>query len=327
MQSLPQLDRRSIESLRPSVLRPAAGATPLDAVWEREAADKLGKQVDVQTIFLRGSECQFRCLMCDLWKFTHEQATPTGVLPAQIDTAMAQLQADMQGTPTSEQWVKLYNASNFFSTFNVPQDDLPRIAEQVAPFHRVVVENHPRLIGRPVAEFAQQINGQLEVAMGLETIHPEVLPALNKQMTTADFQRACQWLLSHQIDIRTFILLRPPGLSEEEGVQWCSRSIDFANEAGVRHISVIPVRGGNGALEMLQQRGMFTPPTARSLELVMQRHVANSQAILTVDLWDWDKLSGHCPACSPLRREALYQANLSQSFSSKLLQCATCDSP
>ena len=34
------------------------------------------------------------------------------------------------------------------------------------------------------------LRGQLEVALGLETVHPEVLARLNKQMTLDDFARA-----------------------------------------------------------------------------------------------------------------------------------------
>ena len=39
------------------------------------------------------------------------------------------------------------------------------------------------------------INGRLEIAMGLETVHPEVLRRLNKRMTLDDFERATTFLL------------------------------------------------------------------------------------------------------------------------------------
>ena len=73
--------------------------------------------------------------------------------------------------------------SNFFDARSVPREDWPAIQELVRQFETVVVENHPAFCGAPVFEFQQGLVGQLEVAVGLETIHPEILPWLNKQMT------------------------------------------------------------------------------------------------------------------------------------------------
>ena len=42
------------------------------------------------------------------------------------------------------------------------------------------------------------------VALGLETVHPQVLPALNKQMTLDDFAQAVDYLLRHDIAVRAF---------------------------------------------------------------------------------------------------------------------------
>ena len=88
--------------------------------------------------------------------------------------------------------------------------------------------------------------GHLEVAMGLETVHPEVLAKLNKQMTLDDFERATRFLNERGIPVRAFILLRPPFLTEDEGVEWAIRSIELAFEWGIECCSVIPTRAGNG---------------------------------------------------------------------------------
>src|SRR5208337_4826697 len=100
----------------------------------------------------------------------------------------------------------------------------------------------------------------LQVAMGLETIHPEVLPRLNKRMTLADFDRATRFLGQHGIDVRAFLLLRPPFLSEQEGITWAKRSIEYAFDRGVECCVVIPTRAGNGAMDRLQEQGLFCLP-------------------------------------------------------------------
>lgn len=302
---LPRIDTQTILAMRPQVDRPAPGESPLSYFLEREPSHGSGEDVQCLTVLLRGSECQFKCLMCDLWKGTHPGSTPPGVIPAQLQEATS-------NSPQRADWIKLYNASNFFSTVNIPQQDLPSVAKLVEGYDRVIVENHPRVLNDGIESFRARLNGQLEIAMGLETIHPDILPALNKQMTCDDFQRACEWLLDRSVDLRAFVLLRPPGLSEAEGVEWCLRSIEFAESCGVRHVSVIPVRSGNGTLEMLESQGHFHPPVARSLEFVMAHSLNEYQPVVTVDLWNWELLRGTCNACSDARRQRLEKMNLGQ---------------
>ena len=143
--------------------------------------------------------------------------------------------------------VKLYNAGNFFDAQAIPPADVPAIGKQLAGMKTVIIECHPRLVDQRCLRFRDQLGGELEVAMGLETIHPEVLPRLNKRMTLDDYHRAAGFLHKHGIFIRAFILLRPPYLAEAEGVEWACRSLEFAFDNGVKCCVVIPTRSGNGA--------------------------------------------------------------------------------
>lgn len=298
---------QQIVALRPDVERPLPSDQPLSTLLESEA-DGAGGIAQALTVFLRGSECQFRCLMCDLWKFTTgKAATPSGSIPQQIRNAIGVEQAEAG-------WIKLYNASNFFSKHNVPKEDLPTIASLVAGFERVIVENHPRILNDAIESFREDLGGRLEVAMGLETIHPDSMAFLNKQMTLDDFARACEWLNEKDVDTRAFVLLRLPGMSEQEGIEWALKSVEYADSLGARHVSIIPMRGGNGAIEQLKQKGQFESPVASSLEFVLNECLATSDSIVTVDLWDWDRMAGHCSRCSQLRRSRLQEMNLTQTL-------------
>lgn len=315
MKPLPALSTADILALRPAAIRPEPGNTPLDVISEVEAVDKTGRLADVLTVLLRGSECSFRCLMCDLWKSTHLTATLPGAIPAQIRHALER-PVESEGrdghAPARPRWIKLYNASNFFAPANVPTADLPAIAELVQGFTRVVVENHPRLRNDALLRFRDALTGRLEVAMGLETVHEPTLAALNKHMTVDDFCHACDWLHERDVDIRCFVLLRPPGMSEAEGIEWCVRSVEWAHRLGVRHISLIPLRSGNGAVEHLQAQGCAEAPRAASLEQVMRQVVGLSGSVITADLWDWPQLRGLTQRCREPRRLALERLNRSQ---------------
>ena len=142
-------------------------------------------------------------------------------------------------------------------------------------FETVIVENHPRLCGDEVLRFRDMVPGQLEIAVGLETVHEPTLAALNKRMTLRDYEKAVRFLCDHEIRVRTFILLRPPLLDEEQGVDWAIRSIQFAFDVGVECCAVIPTRAGNGMLDQLAAKGLFESPTMQSMERVLDSGFAD----------------------------------------------------
>ena len=262
-----------------------------------------GRIENVATIFLTNRECPFTCLMCDLWKNTLDESIAVSDIPRQIDFALERL-------PAAEH-IKLYNSGNFFDPHAIPVEDYGEIATRVQGFKTVIVENHPRLCGNNCLQFRDAIDGTLEVAMGLETTHPEVLRRLNKQMTLEDFQRGAEFLLQENIQLRTFILLRPPFLSEAEGVDWAMYSLDYAFSLGIRCCSVVPTRAGNGIMEQLQTDGRFAPPELRSMETVLEQGIRLGRGRVFMDLWDAEQFS-RCKKCGPARIERMRQMNLTQ---------------
>lgn len=249
---------------------------PNAAFIEREQCDRQGDTIDCLTILLTGAECPLRCTMCDLWKTTLDGPTPIGALPTQIENAISH-------HPPAD-WIKLYNASNFFDPLAVPPDDLPRIADLLRPFSRVIVENHPRFINPAVIDFRNQIPGQLEVAVGVESIDDTILKSLNKQATRSDFERVFHWLIENKVDVRAFVLLQPPGVASDESVERCTESVIWAEQNGARHITIIPTRGGNGIMERLAKSGEFEAPSAEKLDMALSECLARTTtAVITAD--------------------------------------------
>jgi len=228
-----------------------------------------------------------------------------GAISAQIEWALNRL------PPVRH--VKLYNAGSFFDARAIPAGELPRIAGQLANLETVIVECHPRLVGRSCLAFQESLRPALQVAMGLETVHPGVLPRLNKRMTLNDFEQAVKLLKKHAIEVRAFILLRPPYLDESEGLLWAKRSIDFAFALGVECCVVIPTRAGNGAMEELQAQGLFTRPRLRSLEEAVEYGIGLRAGRVFADLWDIHKFL-KCADCDARRAERLQTMNLTQSL-------------
>lgn len=269
---------------------------------ERSAS---GEMEDVATIFLTNKECPFSCVYCDLWKNTTNDSVPPGDIPAQIDFALSRL-------PPAKT-IKLYNSGNFFDPRAIPQRDHDAIISRVKSFSRVIVENHPSLVSEKCVHFRDKLGTELEIAMGLETVHPEVLPRLNKQMTVDDFVTAANFLRRHDIQVRTFVLLMPPFMPASEAVDWAVRSVALSMQVGATCTAVIPTRGGNGLMEQLAAEGQFSPPTLAMLETAFASALSlpefqRDATRVFVDLWDLERLYT-CSRCGPLRRQRLKKMN------------------
>jgi archaeosine synthase beta-subunit len=271
------------------------------AFYVEEERAESGEVVPVATIFLTNRECPWHCVMCDLWRDTLSDTVPHGAISAQIEYALQRLPAARQ--------VKLYNAGSFFDAGAIPRSEFPLIAKRVGSFEHVIVECHPALIGGQVSVFNKMIGGRLEVAMGLETIHPVALEKLNKRVTPELFAKAAAVLRECGIPLRVFVLVQPPFVPADQALEWANRSVDFAFECGAAVVSLIPTRGGNGAMEVLAGQGLFTAPRLVILEASAAYGINAGRNFsprprVFADLWDIEKFSD-CAACFEARRTRL----------------------
>jgi radical SAM enzyme (TIGR01210 family) len=299
-------------------------------VEDERAAD--GTIEPVVTIFLTGRECPLKCVMCDLWKHTTRVDTPVGAIPDQILRAFDE-RASRQPTAGRPHTVKLYNAGSFFDPRAVPVQDYDAIAMATHDVDRLIVECHPALVGPRIDRFleARTMHSSrsrakppaLEVAMGLETAHPDALDSLHKRFSLDDFKGAAETLATKGVELRVFLLIYPPFVPAAEQDVWLQRSVAIAADSGATAISLIPTRAGNGAMEALGAGGLFTPPTLADVERSMACALAEGNrygARVFVDLRNMSNLSA-CPHCRQARIARLHQINLHQVIAPRVQCC------
>jgi hypothetical protein len=237
----------------------------------------------------------------------------------------------------------------------VPESDYDAIASGLSGLDLVVVESHPSLIGPRVDRFLEALDRagpalrplilslskdersgrasegpadhaavQLEVAMGLETVHPDALARLHKHMTVEQFADAASRLGRSGVSVRAFLLIAPPFVAPDEQDAWLLRSIDVAVGCGVSVVTLIPTRTGNGAMEALSAEGAFRPPRLddieRSAELALARIRGHER--IFVDVWDLEPFAA-CAACFTARRDRLHAMNLEQRVLPSI-ECGDC---
>lgn len=269
-----------------------------------------GELQQTATIFLTNRECPWKCVMCDLWRNTTTAPVPPGAIPRQIEYALEHL--------PRAQVLKLYNSGSFFDAGAIPAADWKEIASVCSTFEHVIVECHPRLVSRCVAEFASLLQGSFEVALGLETAHPKALEQLNKRITVFDFQSAAARLRSYQIAVRTFLLIHPPFISKAEQELWLDESIRTAFNAGSDVISLIPTRRGNGALEELG----VAEPTLSEIEEAQEAGLHCRGGRVFTDTWDLQRFA-RCTVCARARAGRIGRMNWSQQVEPRV-PCPAC---
>ena len=266
-----------------------------------------GEVVASGVVLLTNRECPWRCLMCDLWKGTTLESVPVGAIPRQVDAAV-RAWSDSGSLPAQ---VKLYNSGSFFDPAAIPPADYAPIARKVAFARHVVVESHPLLIGDRARTLRDLLPGSLEVALGLETAHPEVLEKLNKKFDLAQFARAAEFLAAEGIALRAFILVSLPFLDAPAALEWAVKSAEFAFACGAGAVTLIPTRVGNGAMERLRESGEFVAPTLATLEAAQRAALALGRGRVFADTWALEPFPA-CPRCLAARRERLETVNQTQ---------------
>ena len=287
---------------------------PYAFLVEEECSAEL-EVVSVATVFLTNRECPWRCVMCDLWKNTLTEPVETGAIPRQIQFALDRL-------PPARQ-IKLYNSGSFFDAQAIPPADYRAIVELIRPFERIIVECHPSLVGERCWEFGEMLGRPLEVAMGLETAHPGVLEQLNKKMTLEQFAKAAEMLRAHDVGLRVFILVQPPFMKRDDALEWAKRSVDSAFDCGATAVSLIPTRGGNGAMETLERIEEFEKPSLATLEAAVEYGQDLKRGRVFADLWDLQQSVPQCAECWPARLDRLRTMNLTQ-HASESARCEQC---
>lgn len=281
--------------------------SPLGVIREQERT-AAGGAVSSLTVLLAGAECPYTCVFCDLWKNTLDGPTPPGALPQQLAQALSHYGRVPPGAR-----LKLYNASNFFEERAVPAADLERLAGMAGSFDRVVVECHPRLVDDHCAEFAARLEGDLEVAMGLECVHPEALPRFNKQMSLEDWNRAAARLETAGIPFRAFVLISPPFVPQSESVDWTLISTAYALDSGAETVTLIPLRVESSSADLAEPSlEQIELAFARALDL-QESYVRDSPRAVLLDTWDLDRFAreADCAECREPRLSRLRRMNLS----------------
>ena len=142
--------------------------------------------------------------------------------------------------------------------------------------------------------------GQLEVAIGLETVHPQRFRNSSTNVSPSPISKTQQTLFKEPR--HGFACFFAPETSVSHRIRRRSSGpnvrIDLAFDSDAGVCCIIPTRAGNGAMEDPDcASGDYAPPTLRSLETVQEYGLSLRRGRVFGDLWDLEKF--YTCGCSP----------------------------
>ncbi len=291
----------------------------LEAVW-KESDMSGGRKVDAMVMIMRTNGCCWvksgGCTMCG-----YREASLGGVTEEDLLKQLEQALSRYKDEP----FVKIYTSGSFLDDNEIPPSVRGKIFEAFSGCERILFESRPEFI---TEDSLKDVPKTVTVALGLESSDPEVLEkSVHKGFTPSDIERAGKLLKSQGYGVRTYLLLKPPFMTESAAIEDAVRSARFAAPFS-DEISVNPLNVQRGTyVERLWKKGDFRSPWIWSLIEVFR------QLSGTVDSRLMSSPSGggasrgvhNCGECDQRALDAIEKFSYSQDVGDLDVSCACRD--
>jgi radical SAM enzyme (TIGR01210 family) len=286
------------------------------ALWKED--DLLeGRKVRAMVVILRTRGCAWSkhggCTICGYNSESDAQLSDEDVL-AQVESA--------KGRYAGEDMVKVYTSGSFLDTNEISTGAREAVSEAFAPAKRLLVESRPEYIDATTTEWMASHRAQ--VAIGLESANSEILrKAVRKGFTPSDYENAAIRLREASVPLRTYLLLKPPYLTERAAMLDTIASAAFAAPYS-ESVSINPVNvQAHTMLEDLWRRGDYRPPWLWTLLEVLKASARPGVRVFSSPSGAGTRRGVHnCDICDGKAIDALKAFSLSQDVAD--LEVPTC---
>ena len=227
-----------------------------------------GKVVDAWVIIFRTRGCYWaRASGCSMCGYVNDVAAEVSVedLRHQLDVVLKKHAA--------QPMVKVYTSGNFFDDHEVSPETRETVLRELGDrCDKVIVETLSHLLRKDQLDHATKFVDELEVAFGLESTNERVLRhAVNKMWGLEEHARAARLCRDAGASVKTYLLVKPPFLTEREAIEDAVRSGHEADPHSDT-ISFNPVNVQSRTLvDRMFRRGEYRPPWLWSVVEVLER--------------------------------------------------------
>lgn len=172
-------------------------------------------------------------------------------------------QYDFSDTPV----LCLYTPGSFFDDHELPatiRKEILNIIAENSQLDMLVLESRPGYIcEEKIAQLRDILpNIRIEIALGLDSSNSNIRnKILNKGIKIESYYEACRTLNKYDIDILTYVLIKPPYVSEKECIIDGIETSRTAFAYGSKAVSLEPMSVQNDTIiHELYKKGLYSPP-------------------------------------------------------------------
>jgi radical SAM enzyme (TIGR01210 family) len=193
--------------------------------------------------------------------------------PATEEDLMAQFRAATKDLSSEDRMVKIYTSGSFFDPAEVSESVSSQILDglSAAGVEKLVVESRPEYVTLElVKDSVARI--RTEVGIGLETSSDLVREySIRKGFSFEDFRAAAKTVHAAGGSVKTYLLLKPPFLSEGVAIYDALRSArDAAPHSDVLSLNLANIQRGT-LIERMWMQGDYRPPWLWSAVEVLKK--------------------------------------------------------
>jgi len=276
------------------------------SVWKEEDVID-GRKVDAFVAILRTSGCWWAakkgCLMCG-YNTASSPRVSVEHLQAQLDKVLSRYDG--------EAMVKIYTSGSFLDEKEVPMPIRDAVFSSFDKAERILFESRAEFVS---PQSLDGLDPRSAVAIGLESSNEEVLrKCVRKGFTVEDYRKAAESLNAANIPLRTYLLLKPPFMTERAAVEDAIASIEFSSPYS-ESVSINPVNvQRDTVVESLFRRGDYRAPWLWSLVEVLRRGRELSKCRIMSSPSGGGTVRGvhNCDACDRKILEAVQRFSFTQ---------------
>lgn len=178
----------------------------------------------------------------------------------------------------------------------------------------LLVESRPEYVTHDSMQWMLNAHDDMEIALGLESSNDKVLKySINKGFGLADYQRAATVARAEGAEVRTYVLLKPPFLSEAEAIADSVTTMKLAAKTSDT-LSLNPVNVQKGTIvERLWKNWAYRPPWLWSVLEVLARSKDLSRKVVCDPTGGGKQRGAHnCGECDDIILDSIRSFALTQ---------------
>lgn len=299
----------SIKRLMPNEQRQSDLNKPV-SMW-REKDRLRGFPETTMVVIFKTTGCSwYRFSSCSMCGYFNDVSREVRVenLKNQIDV--------MADTIEDTRTLKVFTSGSFLDPQEFPLEAREYFFEKImGRIDKLLVESRTEYITEKNIAYLKDYGIPLRIAIGLESANDEIMKnSINKGSTFSKFVTAAEAVKRMDYELRTYLLFKPPFLSEEASINDMIESIQKAAEYST-DVSVNPMNiQKNTMVEYLWKKGLYRLPRLWSLARILIESRGLGVQVVSYPTGGNKERGIHNDSRDTTLLQMIYESSLNQDF-------------